>query len=331
MKAILEVTSRVLRITPALLLYRLLQLVSFPFVFLYIMARLAFRRAYWSHFGERLGFLPRTFSRTKSGCIWLHAVSAGEVISAVPLIQQLRADQPRIPIYLSTSTLAGRRAAEHRLMAQVDGIFYAPYDYVSCVRRVLRRIRPALLLILETEIWPNLFNEAKRCGVGLAIVNARISDRSWPRYRRARRFFGGILCLPDLVMVQSATDRSRFAELGATESKLYALGNLKYDAAILRRETTHIPTFGAQHIWIAASTVGPNERGSSVRHTIDEDQFVIAGFQNLAAEFPGLLLILAPRQPDRFDEVVIKLKNAGVPFLRRTELRLEGADALQLP
>jgi 3-deoxy-D-manno-octulosonic-acid transferase len=275
---------------------------------------------YASRFAERLGLLPRSFTRTKPNSIWLHAVSVGEVISAVPLIKHIRRTEPAIAFYLSVGTVAGRRAAEREAEALVDGVFFAPLDYVSCVRRTIRLIRPALLIVLETEIWPNLYSEAKRAGARLAIVNARISDRTWPRYRRLKFFFCPVLQRADGIYVQSATDQERYGALGADKAHLYVESNLKYDAG-LPDISAEMPTFGADHIWVAASTVGPNEPGSLRKHNIDEDDIVIRAFAKLWQEFPKLLLILAPRQPARFDVVAQKLARARLRYVRRSEMK----------
>ena len=283
-------------------------------------------RGYSSHFGERLGFLPRRFYRTNRGSIWLHAVSAGEIISAVPLVEKLRADDPRIPIYVSTSTIAGRSTANRRLSAIVDGIFYCPLDYVSFVRRVLTAIRPSLVIVLETEIWPNLYAETKRSGANLAVVNGRISSRAFPKYKGLRWLFGPVLRLADVVFTQSKLDSARYRLLGVSEQRLQFAGNLKYDAAANFPEI-HVPLYGAEAVWIAASTVGPNEKGSTKRHTIDEDDAVLDAFAAIAPEFPRLLLIVAPRQPKRFNEVAAKLEARGIRYARRTS----SAAKLQLP
>ncbi|MGH9608275.1 MAG: tetraacyldisaccharide 4'-kinase [Bryobacteraceae bacterium] len=294
------------------------------------MARLFATRNYRPHFGERLGFLPRSFARTKPGSIWLHAVSAGEANSALPLIRELRASNPGVPFYISVSTVAGRQTAERQAASLVSGIFYAPLDYASIVRRVLKTIRPALLIVLETEIWPNLYYETKRSGSALAIVNGRISHRAWPRYQRARWLFGTVLRFPDLIFVQSEADRERYAALGAPAARLMATGNLKYDAPGAAA-ALDLSTFGAEHVWIAASTAGPNEPGSAESHAVDEDDLVIQAFQQLVGEFPGLLAILAPRQPARFDTVAEKLKSADVRFARRTRLRENASLTLEPP
>jgi 3-deoxy-D-manno-octulosonic-acid transferase len=329
-KAIIEITNRVLGITPALFLYRLVQILLFPFTVLYLAVRLFTTRGYTSRFGERLGFVSQRFRGTKPGCIWLHAVSAGEIASAIPLIEELQTAEPLTPIYLSTSTIAGREAAERRASSLVNGIFFCPLDYASCVRRTLRAIRPALLVILETEIWPNLYAETKRSGARLAIVNGRISDRAWPRYKALGAFFAPILQLADAVYVQSAADYDRYHQLGVPAARLDVPGNLKYDASF-SSAPADIPTFGAEQIWVAASTAGPNESGSIMRHSIDEDEIVIRSFQMLAGDFPRLLLILVPRQPARFDVVARKLESSGVRFLRRTSMESDSWVTLELP
>jgi len=285
----------------------------------YFAARWLMNRSYRPYFLERLGLLPESFSGTKPGSLWLHAVSVGEVASAVPLLQQLRINFPGVPLYLSVSTVAGRKAAERQALPLVSGLFYAPVDYASCVRRSLAAIRPALLLVLETEIWPNLYFETIRSGAKLVVANGRISNRTWPQYLAARWFFQRILQFPNLVLVQSATDLERYRMLGVPEDKSALGGNLKYDAACSASPVA-MPTFGADKIWIAASTVGPNERGSLKPHLIDEDEIVLDAFTELAADFPKLLLILAPRQPDRFADVLKKLQARGLSFLCRAQM-----------
>ncbi|HVV47361.1 MAG TPA: glycosyltransferase N-terminal domain-containing protein, partial [Bryobacteraceae bacterium] len=211
------------------LLYRVVQTLASPAVLLYLLARAAGDRRYLATLRERLGGLSALWQKTAPEAIWLHAVSVGEVLAALPLIAELRGRSPRTPIFVSTSTLAGRHTAGHRLGGLADEIFYAPIDYVWIVRRVLRRIRPSVVVILETEIWPNLFREVKRIGCGLVIVNGRISDRAFPRYRNYARFFGPVLSLCDRILAQSDEMKERFAVAGAPPQILETAGNLKYD------------------------------------------------------------------------------------------------------
>ena len=295
----------------------------------YFIGRILGNRAYAARFRERLGFLPRSFNRTAPGSIWLHAVSAGEIVTAVPLLQQLHQQESRIPIFVSTSTLAGRAAAVKNLEGIAAGIFFCPLDFVSCLRRVLRTIKPALVIIMETEIWPNLYAEIKRTNASLGVVNARISDKTWPHYQATKWFFSPILKLVDSFFPQSATDRDRYFRLGVPMSRIHLEGNLKYDSAPAP-SSTNLPTFGASPIWIAGSTVAPGE-SRRYKHAVDEDDVVLDAFEQLRKQFPKLLLILAPRQPARFNVVAEKLKTRQIPFLRRTQNLNGAAGALTLP
>ena len=247
---------------------------------------------------QRLGFLPRGFHRTAPGAVWLHAVSAGEISTAVPLLVELRKQEPRLCILVSTSTLAGRAAGVKRLAELADGVFYAPLDFNSSVRRVLRTIKPSLVLILETEIWPNLYTEVKRTGASLVIANARISDKSWPHYRSMKSFFFQC-CGRPTSSFRKALPIATAITGWAFPSRLHLEGNLKYDASTAAPSVS-LPTFDASPIWIAASTVAPGE-SRHYKHDIDEDDLVLDAFEKLRPRFPGLLLIVAPRQPGRFE------------------------------
>jgi 3-deoxy-D-manno-octulosonic-acid transferase len=271
--------------------------------------------------GERFGFLPASFESTAGGSIWLHAVSVGEIMAAFELLKRLKAEHPSVPIFVSTTTLAGREMAEQKLAALVDGVFFAPIDYASVVRRVLRTLRPALVVVMETEIWPNLFREAKRAGASLLLINGRISDRALPRYRQWRGFFRHILCWPDAILTQTEEDARRFVLAGAPIGRVRAAGNLKYDfepptAGIAFEVASFIDSLKPTHVWIAASTMAPAPEIGANEDNVDEDDAVIAAFQKIAR--PGLLLILVPRKPERFDVVAEKLRVAKIPFVRRT-------------
>ena len=151
---------------------------------LYLLYRGLRDRAYFKHIAERFGFLPDSIEPTGTGAIWFHAVSVGEVLSIVKLVESLRAETPEVQIYVSTSTVAGRELAEKRLRSIARGVFYVPLDYKSAIRRVLRLLRPSAVVIMETEIWPNLFRETKRACASLITINGRISDRALPRYEK---------------------------------------------------------------------------------------------------------------------------------------------------
>ena len=272
---------------------------------LYLLYRGLRDRRYFYGMAERLGFLPRTLRTTGAGAIWFHAVSVGEILSAVELLRLLRRERPNLALYVSTTTLAGRAAAEQRLEGLADMVFYAPLDYISIVRRVLRRLRPSLLVVMETEIWPNLYRESKRAGASLLVVNGRISEKSMPSYQRARGFFRFVLQLPDAIFVQSAADARRYVLAGAPAVKVKAAGNLKYDfrppdGGIAPEIAAFLDRLSPTKIWIAASTMPPAEAGD-----VDEDDVVLEAFRQQPA---GALLILVPRKPERFD---VKINFSG--------------------
>jgi 3-deoxy-D-manno-octulosonic-acid transferase len=310
-------------------LYQLVQIVVSPVLALYLLYRGLRDPRYFPHLPERFGFLPRTVPSTGGGGIWLHAVSVGEVLSSAGLIRRLRARRPHVSIYVSTTTLAGRATATERLRGLADAVFYAPLDYRSMVRRVLRRLRPAALVVLETEIWPNLYREARRAGAALLVVNGRISDRALPRYEKWRWFFRHVLALPATILAQSERDRERYIAAGAPAGSVAVAGNLKYGfepaAAVAPEIAAFLDALWPEAVWIAASTMPPAEAGDP-----DEDDVVIGAFQELAAKHSRLLLILAPRRPDRFETAAEKLGRAGVRFVRRSRLG-EGGAKLVLP
>ncbi len=271
-------------------------------------------RRYFPTLRERFGELPALWQKTVPGAIWLHAVSVGEVLAAVPLIEELRRRAPRAPVYLSTTTLAGRDAATTRLQGKIDGIFPAPLDFVFVVRRVLRRLRPSVVVVLETEIWPNLFREVRRVGCGLLIVNGRISDRAISRYRRFRRLFGEILPMCDRICVQSESMAARFTEAGAPAGIVSVCGNLKYDFAAPAPVSLGFMEDRSAPLWIAASI-----------HVEEEDDVLAAQLQ-----LTGWRLIVAPRKPERFEAMARKLEASGLRWTRRTALDDPHADVLLL-
>jgi 3-deoxy-D-manno-octulosonic-acid transferase len=305
------------------LLYRVLQTLASPALAVYLLFRGIRNRQYFATLGERLGQLPALWQRTAPGSIWLHAVSAGEILAALPLIEEIRNRHPRSPIFVSTSTLAGREAAFARLSNSVAGVFYAPLDFVWMVRRVLRRIRPSVVIVMETEIWPHLFREVRRIECGLIVVNGRISDRALPRYRKFAALFSVVLPLCDRILVQSQEMRARFVESGAPPGIVEIAGNLKYDFnPVPATPDSPVMQFleakDGNRVWIAAST--------SADESLEEEDFCIAAQRELS----GWRLILAPRKPDRFERVAKKLEASGLSWTRRTALTDPAAGVLLL-
>jgi tetraacyldisaccharide 4'-kinase len=244
---------------------------------------------------------------------------------------RLRRDLPFAHLFVSTTTLAGRALAAEKLKGLSDGIFYAPVDYCFAVRRVLRTLRPGVVAVMETEIWPNLYREARRAGCGLVILNGRISDRAIGRYHKLRWFFRGVLEQPDTLLAQSAVSLQRYLSIGASACKTRLGGNLKYDFEPRAAEVPHVieeflEAAKPRWVWIAASTMPGIDAAD-----VDEDDIVIEAWRALERRYPGLLLILAPRRPERFDVAARKLAAAGIRFARRTELpQASGARVLLL-
>ena len=247
----------------------------------------------------------------------MHAVSVGEVISSIELLRRMHTEMPYARRYVSVTTLAGRAMADEKLKGLADAVFYTPLDYCFCVRRVLRRLRPAVLVVMETEIWPNMWREAKRFGCGVVVVNARISDRAAGRYRKLRWFFAPVLRQADMILAQSRQDVERYR---ATGGDAVLGGNLKYDfdprhavASMPVRELIRMSE--PEYIWIAASTMPPAGSGD-----VDEDDAVLDAFERLQEFYPKMLLILVPRRPERFDIVANKLVARRLMFMRRSFL-----------
>ena len=276
---------------------------------------------------ERMGSVPpemvarATVSRatdgSASGAIWIHAVSVGEVLAAKPLAEGLQRRFPGHAVFVSTTTETGRRLARERLQS-VDGIFYFPLDWIVPVRRALRSIRPALVIVMETEIWPNFLREARRQGVPVIFANARISEKSFARFKRWEfligEFFKRTLQDAELFLAQTPEDAARLREMGAPEDRVEVTGNLKYDG-----EPPAASRFGA---WLE-DQIRTQERwpmfvaGSVVA---EEEQAVLAAYDIVQRQWRHALLILAPRKPDRFDAAAGIAASAGWNVVRRSSL-----------
>lgn len=308
------------------LLYWIVQALAFPILLLYLGTRVVRTPQYKKRIRERFGFWQLTMPPPSPDRIWIHAVSVGEVLTALPLIRRLREGHPTAAVYVSCTTLAGREIADVRLGELVQGVFYAPLDYRNCVRRVLRRIRPTLVVVLETEIWPNLYRDARKYGARLMVVNGRISDKAISRYSWFRWFFGPVLRYADAILAQSAVAFERYRELGAMNVE--NAGNLKFDfepegQAIHPDIAGALDACAARELWIAASTMPPE-----LPQDPDEDDVFIEVWREMASRHPDSVAILAPRRPQRFEEAAAKLAEAGVPFVRRTQLPRAALPAL---
>jgi len=255
------------------------------------------------------------------GAIWIHAVSVGEVLAAKPLAEGLQRRFPGHAIFVSTTTETGQRVARERLQS-IDGIFYFPLDWIVPVRRALKSIHPSLVIIMETEIWPNFLREARRKNIPVVFANARISERSFARFKRWQfligPFFERTLRDSTLFLAQTPEDFSRLRAMGAPEGHVEVTGNLKYDGE--PPATTHFGEWLQQQIqtqerwpvFVAGSVVA------------DEEEEVLAAFDIAQRKWRHALLLLAPRKPDRFDAAAAIAAADGWSVVRRSQLDLAG-------
>jgi 3-deoxy-D-manno-octulosonic-acid transferase len=262
---------------------------------------------YWRTFRERMGRLPQGLDRETRGGIWIHAVSVGEVVAARALVERLATTQPGRKVIVSTSTAAGGAVAAQGLPA--ERLFVAPFDFPWSVASVLGALQPSLLVLMETELWPNLIRAARRRGIPVAVVNGRISTRSFPRYRRVAPLLRHVLAQVDLFLMQSDVHADRIRALGAPPARVRVAGNLKYDAL-----PDPVPPAGLAEqigggpLWVAGSTMA------------GEDELVLRAFVELRRTQPDLRLVLAPRRPERFAEVPELCAAAGLRCARRSAL-----------
>ncbi len=266
---------------------------------------------YRAGFRERIGVVPaRIVAEARPGGVWIHAVSVGEVLAVSRLVEELRKADPARQVFVSTTTATGQQLARQRFGE--NHVFYMPLDFGIALRPYQRALRPGLVILAETEFWPNLLHLARKSGANLAIVNARISDRSFPRYRRFRWFFSRVLTNVDLFLAQTEEDGRRLREIGAPEDRVRTSGNLKFDIRLsagsklalmddLRRA---IPAGSA--VIVAGST------------TEGEEELLLKSFQEIQAKLPGAVMILAARHPERFDRVANLAASMGVAIVRRS-------------
>ncbi|HXG88952.1 MAG TPA: 3-deoxy-D-manno-octulosonic acid transferase [Vicinamibacterales bacterium] len=277
-------------------------------------------RKYIGSLSQRMGYLPVSFNMDAEPSIWIHAVSVGEVLTARPVVRELKARYPRLRIFLSTTTLTGQGIAR-RSMPDVDAVFYFPFDLGLIVRRTLDLVRPRLFVMMETEIWPNLLAECRRRGVKTAIVNGRLSQRSYPRYRMVRAFMRRVLDDIDAFCVQSEESARRFIDLGANPGRVTVTGSLKFDSLDL---ATHTIQARARDRVLRYFRIPPGRpvivAGSTMK---GEDTAVLAAFRRVRATLPNALLILAPRHPERVGDAEQLARHEGFKTVRRSELPID--------
>jgi 3-deoxy-D-manno-octulosonic-acid transferase len=269
-----------------------------------------FGARYREGLAQRFGFYPKAVRQRLAAArpLWIHAASVGEVRSAEPLVRELRRRAPKQKLLLSTFTATGNRIA--RQMPGVDAAVYLPLDLPWVVRRALRAFDPAMLVIIETEIWPNLLRGASRRGVPIVLLSGRLSERALARYAMFRAFFRRVMDFFTALGMQSAGDAERIANLGAAKGKISVTGSLKFAAPSDngRRGFAKDP---ARCLLVA----GSSHRG--------EEEIVLRAFGLTRARFPELALVLAPRHPERFAEVEKLLSRSPFAFQRKSRLGAE--------
>jgi 3-deoxy-D-manno-octulosonic-acid transferase len=295
------------------IVYSWLIRIAAPFAFAVVLWRGMRDRSYWQGLRQRFGYgatLP-------APAIWLHAVSLGEMSAAAPLLRALHARHPQIPLVVTTATPAGRARAL-ALFGDGADVRFLPYDTPGSVRRFLARTRPCVAVIMETELWPNLFSQCAKRGVPLFLASARLSAKSVARYRRLAGLFGGVFTGNVLIAAQTAQDRERFLGLGASPARTQVIGNVKFDLELFpgvsaAGQALRDAYGNSRPVWIAGST-----------HAGEEEQ-VLDAHTELLAHRPNALLLLVPRHKDRFADVAGMLTRRGVKFARRSDMAREGA------
>jgi len=287
-----------------------------PFVYLKLLWRGYRAPEYRSRKRERLG-LFKAPSLRKS--IWIHAVSVGEVLAAEPIVREIKKRYPERDIVLTSMTPTSSEQIKKRFGSEVFHV-YAPYDLPFMVRSFLKRVKPEFLIIMETELWPNMIHQVSKNNCPVVIANARLSERSAKGYRRLKPAVGWMLNELSLVLCQNRNDALRFDSLGISEEKIHVTGSVKFDmdidesnlelGRVLRKDL--LPD---QLVWIAAST----HEG--------EDELVLQVHKKLRATYPSAVLILVPRHPERFETAYNQSVQAGFRVYRRTQEKRIPTDA----
>ncbi len=280
---------------------------SLPF-WLYQMLR---HGKYLAGFGERWGRVPERIKRSTDGpLVWIHAVSVGEVLAVASLIDEMKRRVPAIRVVVSTTTDTGQALARKKFGERQ--VFYFPADFAFSIRPYLKVLRPRLVVMAETEFWPNFLRLVHASGSSVAVVNARISDRSYPNYRRFRGLLRRVLGNVELFLAQGEEDAVRLHEIGAEPDRVMVTGNLKYDQA----PAIAAPIAHDLRIALKRDAAGPVlVCGSTVE---GEEPFLLRSFGNILVQHPGTVMVLAPRHPERSGEVETLLRQMKIAYMRRS-------------
>jgi 3-deoxy-D-manno-octulosonic-acid transferase len=278
----------------------------------YWLFQMARHGKYRQGFAERLGKVPSRLKipEHRQPVIWVHAVSVGEVLAVAGLVEELQKRFPQHRIFVSTTTDTGQALARKRFGE--TNVFYFPMDFGFAIRPYLRALRPRLVVIAETEFWPNFIRLAHASGARIAVVNARISDRSWPRYRRFRGLLRRLLENIDLFLAQTQEDATRLLDIGARPERVKVTGNLKFD---IPAPAPPVIVENLRNSFAATATGPVLVCGSTVE---DEEPLLLKAFENVLVQHPRAVMVLAPRHPERFPVVAALLEQMSIRFCRRS-------------
>ena len=270
---------------------------------------------YRAGLGERLGKVPdRLVNQVAAKTIWIHAVSVGEVLAISRVIAELKTQLPAWRIVVSTTTDTGQKLARERFGE--NNVFYFPVDLPFAVRAYLQALRPKLLVLAESEFWPNLLRWARLSGAAVAVVNARVSDRSLPGYLRIRKLLRRVMQNVQLFLAQSEEDARRLIQMGALAERVQVSGNLKFEVKPPVR-----PAIAAPFAAMGREETGPLLVAGSTLD--DEEAMLLEMFRQVLARHPNAVLLLAPRHPERFDAVASLLASSGLRYKRRSQWKEE--------
>jgi 3-deoxy-D-manno-octulosonic-acid transferase len=265
-------------------------------------------RKYITGLRERLGSLPKL---DRQPVVWLHCVSVGETQAARPLVERIRKELPHHALVVSTVTLTGQKLARDLFREQAARVVYFPFDWRWSVRRALNALSPSVVVVMETELWPNFLRECKAREIPVALVNGRISRKSFGRYLKIRFFLRHVLDCLSIAVMQSEQDAERILQLGMTKERVFSAGNLKFEAVGNTDQKTDFKNrFGLQSdvpLVLAASTHAP------------EEKIVLESLRKVRESQPGVRLMIAPRHPERFNEVAELIGASGLSWARRTD------------
>lgn len=296
-------------------IYTALFYLLLPFIFLRLLWRSRRQGAYRKRWGERLGCYSFKLDR----CLWVHAVSMGEVIAATPLIRRLQADYPGLPLLVTTMTPTGSARVISTFGDSVHHV-YVPYDMPAAIRRFLRAMNPVACVIMETELWPNLITQCHQRQIPVCLMNARLSEKSLHGYQRVAAFVRPALRSLSVIAAHGEADARRFIELGVPAERVVVTGSIKFDLQLApdlhqQAETLRAGLGKNRFVWIAAST----HEG--------EEEIILTAHRQLGETQPDALLILVPRHPERFN-VVAALCNAAGKTQRRSVTQICDADTV---